>query len=90
MAGTSFNVSLPDTLKDYVQERVDAGHYGTASDFVGDLIRADMRRRGRERLERLLLEGLASGEAEDVTEETLSQMEREAEAIIAASLKSAG
>jgi len=65
-------------------ERLDAGDYGTASEFVGDLIRADMRRRGREKLERLLLDGLVSGEAEEVTEETLRQMEREAEAIIGA------
>lgn len=37
----SMNISLPDPLRDYVQQRVDSGHYASASDYVRDLIRRD-------------------------------------------------
>ena len=82
MAVTLMNVSLPDGLKDYVQERVAAGDYSTPSDFVCDLIRADMQRRGRQKLERMLLEGMASGEAEEVTADYLAKLRSETEALI--------
>lgn len=37
----SMNISLPDPLRDYVQERIDSGQYASASDYVRDLIRRD-------------------------------------------------
>ena len=80
---TSMNVSLPEILKEYVQERVAEGIYSTPSDYVRALIRADMKRRGREQLEALLLEGIASGEPADVTPAYQAEQHQEAEKIIA-------
>lgn len=37
----SMNISLPDPLRDYVKQRIDSGHYASASDYVRDLIRRD-------------------------------------------------
>jgi antitoxin ParD1/3/4 len=37
----SMNISLPEPLRDYVQERIDSGQYASASDYVRDLIRRD-------------------------------------------------
>ncbi len=37
----SMNISLPDRMRDYVQERIDSGHYASVSDYVRDLIRRD-------------------------------------------------
>ncbi|MET0240820.1 MAG: type II toxin-antitoxin system ParD family antitoxin [Sphingobium sp.] len=37
----TMNVSLPDPLRDYVQNRIDSGHYASVSDYVRDLIRRD-------------------------------------------------
>ncbi len=74
MTNTSMNVSLPETLKEYVQERVAEGIYSNPSDYVRALIRADMKRRGREQLEAMLLEGLNSGEPEEVTAEYLNHV----------------
>jgi antitoxin ParD1/3/4 len=62
MPNTTMNVSLPERLKDYVQERVEEGAYSTPSDYVRALIRDDMKRRAEDRLEELLLEGLDSGD----------------------------
>lgn len=37
----SMNISLPDPMRDYVQDRIDRGQYASASDYVRDLIRRD-------------------------------------------------
>jgi antitoxin ParD1/3/4 len=37
----SMNISLPDPMRDWVQERVDSGQYAGASDYVRELIRRD-------------------------------------------------
>ena len=42
---TSLNISLPDPLKAYVEDRVASGDYGTPSEFVRDLIRQDKEQR---------------------------------------------
>ena len=64
---TNMNVSLPDTLKEYVEEQVNEGGYGTASEYMRELIRDDKKRKAQERLEALLLEGLESGDPVPVT-----------------------
>lgn len=58
----SLHLSLPSTLKGFVEGQVAAGRYDSASDYIGDLIRADEARKAGERLDALLLEGLASEE----------------------------
>lgn len=37
----TMNVSLPDLMRDYVQNRIDSGQYASVSDYVRDLIRRD-------------------------------------------------
>ena len=54
------NISLPETLKSFVDEQVSLRGYSTASEYVRELIRKD---RDRRRLRRLLLEGAASAPA---------------------------
>jgi antitoxin ParD1/3/4 len=41
MSNTSIHISLSDTLRDYLQERVREGGYSNPSDYVRSLIRAD-------------------------------------------------
>jgi antitoxin ParD1/3/4 len=50
------NISLPDELKDFVDEQVKRG-YGTSSEYVRELIRKDQ---DRLRLRELLLAGAAT------------------------------
>jgi antitoxin ParD1/3/4 len=52
---------------DFVEERVKEGGYSTPSEYVGELLCEDQKRRIAERLEALLLEGLNSGEPVAVT-----------------------
>ncbi len=35
------NISLPDPMRDFVQQRIDSGLYASVSDYVRDLIRRD-------------------------------------------------
>ena len=78
---TTMNISLPEKMKEFVDGRVEAGHYGTASEYVRDLIRKDSEHQVKERNERLdalLLEGIKSLEEEgtfEVTDEYWSQLQ---------------
>ena len=53
----TMNISLPDTLKSFVDEQVRARGYGTSSEYVRELIRKDQ---DRQRLRCLLVEGASS------------------------------
>jgi antitoxin ParD1/3/4 len=55
-AVTTMNVSLPDELKTFVDERVDSD-YGSTSEYIRDLTRRD---REREHFRSLILEGANS------------------------------
>lgn len=55
---TTMNISLPETLKSFVDEQVNERGYGTSSEYVRELIRRDQQ---RQQLRALLLEGAASG-----------------------------
>ena len=59
MAMTSLNISLPDPLKAYVEDRVNSGDFGTPSEFIRNLIRQDKEQR-RSRLEAELIDALQS------------------------------
>ena len=67
MPNTSMNISLPESLKQYVKKRVAEEHYSNPSDFIRALIREDQKHRDREKLESMLLEGLSSGEGKAMT-----------------------
>jgi antitoxin ParD1/3/4 len=54
---STMNISLPETLKDFVDQQVAERGYGTSSEYVRELIRRD---RDRLRLRGLLLAGAES------------------------------
>lgn len=54
---STMNISLPDSLKAFVDEQVSQRGYGTSSEYVRELIRKD---RDRQQLRGLLLAGAAS------------------------------
>lgn len=61
------NVSLPETMRRWVEERVSSDGYGTASEYFRALVREDQKRRSREELDRKLIEALDSGQATELT-----------------------
>jgi len=64
---TTLNVSLPDSLRRFVEEQVERGGFSTTSEYIRHLIRQARESEAFVRLENLLLEGLHSGPAEPIT-----------------------
>lgn len=54
---STMNISLPDSLKSFVDEQVSRRGFGTSSEYVRELIRKDQ---DRLQLRGLLLEGASS------------------------------
>jgi antitoxin ParD1/3/4 len=55
----TLNISMPDTMRKWIDSQIEAGEYSNASDYVRDLIRHDQREHNRIRL--ALIEGEKSG-----------------------------
>lgn len=77
MSMTSMNISLPQELKEYIEQQTKTG-YSTPSEYVRELIRGDQKRRAKERLDILLLEGLDSGEPLPASPAFWDELKREA------------
>ncbi len=77
----TMNVSLPDAMKAWVEERSRSGRYSNASDYVRDLIRRDQDRAEKiARIQHLVDEALASGEGQ----RSMKQIELDARAKLSA------
>ncbi len=61
---TTITISLPETMKEFINEQVSGSGFGTVSEYLRGLIRDDQKRQAQARLEQLLLEGLASPKSE--------------------------
>ncbi|MDK4742457.1 type II toxin-antitoxin system ParD family antitoxin [Rhizobium sp. CNPSo 3464] len=58
----TMNVSLPDSMKDWVEAQAKTGRYSNASDYVRDLIRRDQVRSDKiAAMQRFVDDGLKSG-----------------------------
>lgn len=73
MPMASLNISLPESLKEYVEAQVSEGGYSTPSEYLRELLRRDQKQRAEEKLEQLLLESLQSGQPIAVTPEFWEQ-----------------
>ncbi|MGE0131803.1 MAG: type II toxin-antitoxin system ParD family antitoxin [Blastocatellales bacterium] len=62
-------ISLPQSIKNFIDEQVAKGGYSTPDEYVCDLVREAKEREAEERLEGLLLEALDSGPATPMTKE---------------------
>ncbi len=69
----TMTISLPDTMREFVESEVTSGEYGSASELFRELVRERQKRKKQEHLETLLLEGLESGQAIEVTSDYIKQ-----------------
>lgn len=74
MASITMNVSLPASMKAFVEERIEQDEYGTASEYIRELIRTDQRMREEKNLEKVLLERLRS---DDMREFSIDEVKQE-------------
>ena len=73
----TMNVSLPDLMKDWVEDQVKTGHFSNASDYVRDLIRRDQEYREQREA---LIKALVVGEKSGVSERTIKEIWRDVKA----------
>lgn len=64
MSRHTMSFALPEAMRNYIDARVVAGHYGNTSEYIRDLIRKDQEDQAKKRLRSLIEEGLASGPAQ--------------------------
>jgi putative addiction module CopG family antidote len=90
------NVTLPDSLKSFVEQQASSGRYEDADAFIAELVRTeaemfDRVSRGESlpidehfdrRLEALLDEAVKSGDYVDVTRDDFDAMAREAQELV--------
>lgn len=67
----TMNVSLPDLMKDWVEDQVGSGLYSNTSDYVRDLIRQDQDAQNKRKL---LADALKKGEKSGISKRTLDDI----------------
>jgi antitoxin ParD1/3/4 len=84
---TSLNISLPENIKNYVEQRSIQSGYGSVDEYFLALIQHEQQHRAQEQLDSLLLEGLESLEHGDGIEATDEWWEQERDRLSATSLR---
>ena len=75
----TMNVSLPDSMKDWVESRAQTGRYSNASDYMRDLIRRDQERADKiVALQRLVDEAEEGGASPNSMSDILKAARRQA------------
>ena len=78
----TMNVSLPDAMKQWVEDRAETGAYSNSSDYVRDLIRRDQERTAKiAAMQARVDEALAGGESTRSLEEVRAEARRRFEAM---------
>ncbi|GAA0334918.1 type II toxin-antitoxin system ParD family antitoxin [Sphingomonas oligophenolica] len=76
----TMNISLPDPMKRWIEERAQSGRYSNVSDYVRDLVRREQERSDKiANMQRLVEEGLASGISDETMEDIRTRALRQAE-----------
>jgi antitoxin ParD1/3/4 len=73
---STVNISLPESLKAWLDEQVAKGGYGTVSEYFRQLLREEQKRRLREEIDAKLLASLDSGPSTPMTAEDWEDLRR--------------
>lgn len=78
MSRNTMSFALPESLRDYIDVRVQSGEYGNTSEYLRDLIRRDQQDQAARRLRELIAEGLESGPAVPLTKRRITELRERA------------
>jgi len=70
----TMNVSIPDPMREWVEDQIESGHYSNASDYIRDLIRRDQEYKDKYNA---LLKALKTGENSGVSKRTIDEIWKE-------------
>jgi antitoxin ParD1/3/4 len=79
----TMNVSLPAPLKSWVEEQVSRRGFGTASEFIRQVLREEQLREAKLRIDAALIEGIESGPATPMTAKDWAALRREGRKLVA-------
>lgn len=74
MSRNTMSFALPESLREYIDRRVETGGYGNTSEYLRELVRRDQDAEASHRLRTLIAEGLASGEPRELTGEVVAEL----------------
>ena len=80
---TTVTISMPESLKEFLDHEVATKGYGNVSEYVRELLREARTKDADARLEALLLEGVASGEDVRLTRQFWRELKANAKQILA-------
>jgi antitoxin ParD1/3/4 len=80
---TTLTISLPDSLKEFIDREVQTKGYGNVSEYVRGLLRDAQTKEADARLEALLIEGLSKGEDIPLSPDFWSELKQDAAKILA-------
>ncbi|MBI4580494.1 MAG: type II toxin-antitoxin system ParD family antitoxin [Planctomycetes bacterium] len=75
---SSLNISLPQTMRAWVDDQIARGGYGTVSEYFRQLLREEQKRQLREQIDAKLLAAIESGEPIPVTPRYWDRLSKEA------------
>jgi antitoxin ParD1/3/4 len=70
----TLQITLPDSLKPFVETQVSEGGYASAAEYIRSMLEQDQQRQAQDRLEDLLLQGLNSGPPTPIVPEDWAAM----------------
>lgn len=81
----TMTISLPDAMREFVESQVKSGSYGTASEYIRNLIRHEQERREKlEYLRREIALGIEQLERGEVSELNMDEIKAEGRRRLAA------
>jgi len=66
---TTLNISLPESLQEFIEQQVTKGGYSNTDEYIYHLIVQEQKRAEQQKLENMLIEGLDSGEPIQMTDD---------------------
>lgn len=78
MSRNTMSFALPESMREYIDARVNNGSYGNTSEYLRELIRRDQRDQAAQRLRDLIADGLASGAGREATDDVIAELRERA------------
>ena len=70
----TMSFALPESLREYIDQRVRSGQFGNTSEYLRDLIRRDQQAEAARRFRSLIADGLESGESRRLTDAVVDEL----------------
>ena len=64
---TNMNISFPESVREFIEEQVLAYGFGSASEYLRELVLQDKKRKEQEKLEAMLLKAMEGGTRIEIT-----------------------